>query len=325
MNIGFLIITYGNNYLLSNCINSIRKFYNIPIYIIDNNINSIDCAEYYKLNYVSVHYVKNIENNFELGAIWYASKIFSYVDKFIILHNSMVILDKLPIDLESCHFMSFWKSSAADYSPTVCWVENKLQDVGIDMEYNKPWYSITGCCCIINTIYLKKLISYGYDKLYATNKFNAVGTEILFGYLISNVLGIFNNSLFECTLDDNVSGRINYKYIKKTAGGQGTNDQTIQTINLSNCRIFDKIFSINFKNKNDLNLCYIDVLNEIDKDENTSIQTFLLNSKNVYLTTPNSSFSVIYSIRHRLFTKKFFPTYYETEKQEILAGIKKLF
>ena len=60
MNIGFLIITYGNNYLLSNCINSIRKFYNIPIYVIDNNINSIDCAEYYKLNYVSVHYVKNI-------------------------------------------------------------------------------------------------------------------------------------------------------------------------------------------------------------------------------------------------------------------------
>ena len=34
MNISFLIITYGDTYLLD-CINSIRRFYDFPIYIVD--------------------------------------------------------------------------------------------------------------------------------------------------------------------------------------------------------------------------------------------------------------------------------------------------
>ena len=62
MQIGFLIITYGNKYL-SECISSIRKFHNdIPIYIVDNmienNINIVDN---------NIFYSKNINNNYELG------------------------------------------------------------------------------------------------------------------------------------------------------------------------------------------------------------------------------------------------------------------
>ena len=325
MNIGFLIITYGNNHL-DNCINSIRMFYNFPIYIVDNNIigNNNNINLYNNL-IEKIYYIKNIENNFELGAIWYACKAFPDIDKFIILHNSMVLIDKLPIELEKCNFMSFWKTLSSDYSPVVNWVKEKLKEININMEHDKIWYSITGCCCIIDTIYIKKLISLNYDKLYGTNKFCAVGTEILFGYLISNVLGITNISLFQHTLDDNVTGKISYKYIKKIASGQGGVSSINQYINLSDFKMFDKIFNLNLKNNMDLNECYINILNEIDKDENIDIQNFLLKTNNATLNYPNVQFSVILSIRHRMFTKLFFPTYYQIEKQMILSGNKKLF
>lgn len=322
MLIGFLIITFGDNYL-DNCISSIRKFYDYPIYIIDNKING-DIDTIFLKKYTSVYYAKNKNNTFELGAIWEACKIFNHIDKFIILHNSMMLIEKLPIDIENQSFMSFWKTIVCDYSPVVPWVINKLKEFNIDIEYDKPWFSIAGCCCIIDTCHLKKLIDYGYDKIYGVLKTQAVSTEILFGYLISNVLNIDNNSLFECTLDDNVSGRVNFKYIKKIAGGQGY-PGPIQELNLSNFPLFDKIFKIDINKHTDLNLCYIDIINEIDKDENKDIQEFLINSEPKVLIYPNEKFSVILSIRHRLFTKLFFPTYYNYEKQLILTHKKKLF
>jgi hypothetical protein len=323
MNIAFLIITYGDNYL-SECINSIRRFYDYPIYIVDNNINGYTFDTYNNLNN-KTFYTKNIENSFELGAIWYGCKKFHIVDKFIILHNSMILIDKLPIELENCHFLSFWKALSCDYSPVVKWVKQKLKENNIHLEHDKIWYSITGCCCIIDTIYIKQLISLGYDKLYGTNKTNAVGTEILFGYLISNILNIPNNSLFIHTLDDNVTGKITYKYIKKIASGQGRHNNN-SYLNLSDLKIFNKIFSIDLNYTLDLNEHYIKLLNEIDKDENLHIQYFLLNTNNATLICPNNNFStVIASIRHHMFTKYFFPTYYEKEKQMILSGEKKVF
>jgi hypothetical protein len=321
MNIGFLIITYGNNYL-DNCIASIRNFYEYPIYIVDNNISNKN----YISEYNNVNYVNNSENSYELGAIWYACKVFKNVDKFIILHNSMMLIERFPVDFEKYNFQSFWKTFAADYSPVIYWVELKLKEFNINMEYDKLWYSVTGCCCIINTDYLKKLIELGYNKLYALNKIDAVGTEILFGYLITNVLGIKNDSLLKCTLDDNVRGIVDFKYIKKIASGQGET-KSMKYINLSMYKIFDNIFNINLKNINDLNLCYIILLNEIDKCENNHIQNFLLQTHidNIQLIFDDNKYSVILSIRHRLFTKKYFPSYYQIEKQEILSGIKKLF
>ena len=67
MNISFLIITYGDTYLLD-CINSIRRFYDFPIYIVDNNIDS-NIDDVYNNLQNKTFYIKNIENNFELGAI----------------------------------------------------------------------------------------------------------------------------------------------------------------------------------------------------------------------------------------------------------------
>lgn len=237
----------------------------------------------------------------------------------------MMLIEKFPTDFEKCNFKSFWRTLVADYSPVVYWLEMKLKKFDIELEYDKLWYSVPGCCCVINTDYLKQLIHLGYDKLYGLTKIDAVGTEILFGYLITNILNIENESLLNCTIDDNLSGRIECKYIKKIASGQGWSPPMNQII-LSYCSLFDKIFSIDIKDIDDLNMCYIILFNEIDKDENSELQHFLLkthmdnNEIIVY-----DKYVVIISIRHRLFTKKYFPTYYEIEKQAILSGNKKLF
>ena len=323
MNIGFIIISYGNNFL-ENCIQSIRLFYSFPIFIVDNNIaDNFDLT--FLSNYPNINYIKNNKNSFELGAIWCATKNFGdIVDKFIILHNSIIFTEKLPDDFINKQFSSFWKTISSDYSPTINWVENKLKDKNIFLEYDKIWYSITGCCCIIETKYLKQLIGYGFDDIYATIKFEAVGTEILFGYLISNILNIENTSLFNESLDYYMRNNNEFKFLKKIGGGQGSHRQIFQ-INLNNINIFNKIFLMNFRFPEDDNERYIDLINEIDKDENIDIQNFLINTNECELLFNDSKFNILPSIRHRMFTKKYFPTYYQIEKQNILSRKLKLF
>ena len=323
MNIGFLIITYGHSYL-DGCVQSIRQHYSYPIYIVDNNQSQ---NQKYHSEHKDINYEKNKENAFELGAIWHACQIFKNVDKFIILHNSMLLIDKLPIDIEKCEFLSFWKTLASDFSPIIPWAEKKLKEFNIILEHDKLWYGITGCCCIIDKKYLQMLIDKGYNKIYAKIKSEAVATEVLFGYLIENILKIENKSLYEDPIHSYVSGIKKYTCISKIAGGQGL-IKCSQPINLSQISAFNKIFNIKFTNLNDYNMCYIDLINEIDKDQNLDIQNFLLesNTENAPLFFPNVVLSaVINSIRHRMFTKKYFPTYYQTEKQEILTHVKKLY
>ena len=324
MKIGFLIITYGENYLYD-CINSINLFYpDFSIYIVDNNINSNVNIDKLNKNITNIFYTKNIGNYYELGSIWFAVKTWPKIDKFIIIHNSMILIERFPIDIEKCQFLSFWKTIASDYSPALNFVEKNIDNY----TYDKIWFSVTGCCCVIDTKILKDLINLGYDKIYATNKFEAVGTEILFGYLITNILNIENNSLFDKPLEHYISGNEKYKYIKKQASGQGVNNITQPTYILNNYNIFNKLIDIKFNNVNNKNECYVALINVIDTPENIEIQNFLLNtepSSSLLFYNIKFSIDIICSIRHRLFTKKYFPTYYQYEKEMILNGYKKIF
>ena len=302
----FLIITYGENYL-NRCINSIREFYkNVKIYIVDNNIHSTIDNNFLK-NYDNIFYVKNEKNNYELGAIWFATKIFSDVNKFIILHNSIILNMELPNSFIDSKFMSFFKNPSIDYSPTVTFVEKKIEELcNLKLEYNKPWLSISGCLCIIETSILKELISNEFDKIYATTKFEAVGTEILFGYLISNIKNIENNSLFHCTLEDYMNGRHNeIPYLTKIGSSQGNYGNNNLTINLSNNVLFTNIFKLDLTHLQNLNDLYIYLITIIDND--IDIQIFLLNNPTTKFICPNQNLCmVINSIRHRIFTKKYF-------------------
>lgn len=312
VNIGFLIITFGHTYL-DTCINSIRKFYKYPIYIVDNDTSAPNYC-----HYSDVNYIKNTGNYYELGAIWHGCKIFSDIEKFIILHNSMILLDTLPINIESCNFISYWKTVSADYSPAIPWVENKLKQNNLPFENDKIWYSVTGVSCIIDTCYLKKLIEMGYDKIYATQKIEAVGTEILFGYLISNVLKLNNRSIYNYPLDYYYQKKENFTCIAKIGSGQGVSSP-VTNINLSNL-IFHKILNV-IPNEN-LNTYYIDLINIVDDDLN--LQQAIMDTFNYGIL--NQPIATVFgAVRHRMFTKKYFPTYYEQEKIQIISGQKNLF
>ena len=217
--ISFLIITYGDNFL-QDCIKQIRNFYkDTLICIVDNNLNSICNLHDIKNN---IRYSKNDGNHFELGSIWYSTKKWKDVSKFIIFHNTFILLQKIPEDILNKDYCPLWTSTVTDYSPEIPFVINKLNQIGITVSPNKVWKSICGCCCIIKTEILNTLIEYKFDKIYATNKHEAVGTEIIFGYLIHEYLNIQTNALHKYPINDYFTGRKHGKWIKKVGSGQGS-------------------------------------------------------------------------------------------------------
>lgn len=70
-------------------------------------------------------YCKNISNYFELDAIWFAAKKWDHIDKFIILHNTMILLNKLPEFIFTEKFVPFWTANIIDYSPVISIFEKK--------------------------------------------------------------------------------------------------------------------------------------------------------------------------------------------------------
>jgi hypothetical protein len=311
MQIGFLIITYGNKYL-NECISSIRKFHNnIPIYIVDNmkenNINIVDN---------NIFYSKNINNNYELGSIWFAAKKWDTVEKFIILHNSMILLQKLPEFIFKDDFVPFWQANVIDYSPVVPVVEKWLLEQNIVMKRNKSWKSICGCCCSINTAILKELIKLNYDKFFATTKHQAVATEIFFGYIIDNVLNItYKNVLYKYPIYTYIHNKQKSIYIKKIGGGQG-NCRLNTIINYDLNNKYNNILSI-YNNNLHINDNYINLLKYINDDEEFG-NYLLINYPNQINNINKNLKSILGSITHRMFSKKYFKDDYLIEYNEII-------
>jgi len=315
MKIGFLIITYGNKYLKEN-IESIRKFYkDLPIYIVDNKQDN----DKYITEYKNIFYSKNENNNFELGGIWFGMKRWPTVEKFIILHNSMILLDKLPNFIFTNEFVPFWTARAMDYSPVVPIVEKMLASINMKLSVTSSWNSICGCCCSVNMSILKKLEELNCNKLFATEKIEAVATEILFGYLIQNILKINYKKLHDFPLYEHWTrpGKIcrPYTIIKKIGQGQGCqasrrNILVPNNISQQLLKIYD---SQETKNNN-----FIKLLQYTEK--NIDIENFLIESEQNYIYINNEILSnILNSVRHRIFTKKYFYNNYIIEYQKIIS------
>ena len=322
MHIGFLIITYGNTYLKEN-IESIRKFYeDLPIYIVDNKQDN----NKYITEDKNIFYSKNENNNFELGGIWFGVKRWPNVEKFIILHNSMIILDKLPDFIFTNEFVPFWTARAMDYSPTVSIVEKMLASINIKLNSTSSWSAICGCCCSINTSILKKLEELNCNKLFATQKIEAVATEILFGYLIQHILKINYKKLHDFPLYEHWSRPGNscrpYTIIKKIGQGQGSSSFRVRNILVPN-NISQQLLKIyvpqETKNNN-----LIKLLQYIEK--NIDIENFLIESEQNNLNINNNTLTnILHSVRHRMFTKKYFYDDYIMEYQNIISKKKLIF
>jgi len=233
----FLIITFGNKNLLQ-CIESIRQFYpDIMICVVNNNLPEIINIE----NIENVLIANNTGNNYELGAIWHAAKTWGdRIDKFGILHNSILLTGKFPDTIWEHEYTPFWTSNIQSYAPVIGWVEETL-----DVEIRNPkWESVSGCLCFIDTRILVELKPYWH--IYATQKIDAVGTEVLFGYLMHHVLDKTPTPLFPGNINDCFL-KIYPSNLLKPITGQGSSFSNTGTINFTSTD-----FPITFtKNVND--------------------------------------------------------------------------
>ena len=229
MKIAFIIISYSNNNFdtLNTCVQSIRKFYKELICIIDN----FPSSNKYEGDNI-IYYSSNL-NLFELGTIWKAYELYQDVDRFIIIHDSVMLINNIPINIydEQIEFISFWKEKASGYSPVIPWVEKKIFELGLDFEYNKEFYSICGCMCLIDRKILKNLFDIKSNKIIAQFKHEAVGTEILFGYLIKYITKRDIESLHKFPINDYFIGKYNNIWIRKFKSGQGNIVHKITNIN----------------------------------------------------------------------------------------------
>ena len=300
MKSAFIIITYGNTNI-HNCINSIRQFYkDIRICIIDNNMGSNSMT----FDDNNIHYYRNGGNYWELGVIWFATKHITDIDKFIIIHNSFILIQELPLRIFNEEYVPLWTANVCDYSPTIGWVEESLNKININVQYNKTWNSICGCCCSINRNILQQLIEKNCDTIYATNKIHAVGTEILLGYLIHEYLNIKSKPLHDFTLNTYVTKKAPWIWIIKVLSNQGS----AQFIGLPNIHIpnhmFNGVIISNPNNKNDI---LIDVIKFIIIDKKYDLEELLIKSFPHPISCANIHInSIIGTIRHQLFTKKYF-------------------
>ena len=311
MKFAFLIITYGNTYL-NQCIMSIKNFYsNIQIYIVDNNI----LGENINFTDDNIIYSKNKNNNYELGSIWFACKKWNNVNKFVILHNSMVLLQKLPEFIITDNFVPFWQANVIDYSPVVPIVEKWLLQQNIVMQINKSWKSICGCCCSINTNILKDAIKLNYDKIFASNKSEAVATEIFFGYIIEKVLNInYKNILHNYPIAEYFHKKQKSIYINKIGSGQGTTTNVIGKYNLD--EKYNNVLNI-YNNNLSINDNYINFLKYTHNNEEFG-NYLLINYPKQIINIDSNISTIINSVTHRMFSKKYFLHDYIIEYEEII-------
>ena len=193
-----------------------------------------------------------------------------------------------------------------------------MKEINLDIKINKTWDSITGCCCIINTRYLKELITkYSANLLYANNKHEAVCCEIIFGYLIGNLLNIkikpYYEKSYTYTLKNNT-----WKVIKKIGGGQGNCQDSVRKIYNFPDYVFDnKLNNINLNCKMDIwNIVMKEIITMIENkvikltdlvNENHFKDGYQLSLHCKTKTKCSNLNNILCSIHHYLFVKYFFP------------------
>lgn len=287
----FLIITFGQKNLIE-CINSIRQFYpDILICIVNNNLKETFVLPSSIKNVLSAN---NTGNNYELGAIWHATKLWSdRVDKFGIIHNSILITDKFPDIVWELEYLPFWTADIRAYAPVIRWVEQKL-----NVEIRNPtWKSVSGCMCFINTSILMELEE--YHSVYATQKTEAVGTEVLFGYLMHHVLGKTQEPMHPGTINDCWTKKYESN-LNKIISGQGGAFSNSDLVNFNNTD-FPMKFTRNIDIDVNAILKYVENKPELIKKIIDTGATPLVINRNRHAG------HALQIARHKLCIKKYFP------------------
>jgi len=307
--IAFLIMSYGNKFL-SECVNSIRTYYpSTLICIVYNDITAVPLFT----NDQNIRHSHNTSNSFELGAIWYATKTWTDITKFITLQNSLVLKNKLPEEMVNKDYAPLWTACVTDWSPIINIIEPLIYDT-LQFPRNTTWDGICGCCCVVSTDILKKLISDGFDSFCPKNKTDAVASEIILGFLIHEHLGIKEPPLHEYSQGYNNMRKS--PWVFKIGGGQGVLPNTSKFhVNLSTLPSFQ-----NSDSKNDIFIQILVFFQKNDEESNNILDSYPLT-----IDSGNKKINCILGgIRHRLATKRYFPTYFNIEYQQFINREKML-
>lgn len=314
------IVVNTNKIYLRETIPQLKKIYpDSGVCIVNNNQN--DLLNEHILNelignHSKIMYINNKINNFELGAYWLAYNTHSNYERYILLHNRCYIIKKLPDFVFENDFVSFWQAPVTHFSPAIPWCENKLQEYNI--KFTKDIFNVCqGLQCSIKGHILKKMVDMNFDKIYALNKPEAVSTEILFTHLIKYQINVDNSKKLNTnTLNDYVTNKVNYEYVKFIGGSQSYFYEPFSTLpikfhNIDNCFIKNKNYT-----ENDI---LIELL--IYCNNNSEFCDYLLSTNYHRYICPNIKIDIAITLKrigHLLFTKKYYREYFDKQNQDIL-------
>ncbi len=311
MDLSFLIITYsrGNFEILNNCVSSIRKFYKEKIVIIDNfNTENPNLGE-------NIYYHSNQSNSYELGVIFEASRLYPNIDRWITIHDSCRLIDKIPLDIYQENnnlFIPFWCDVPESYSPVMPKFISKLNSISIDYERysNKDWQSVCGLMGIFDKSIIERLKEFNLNLIVPSKKIEAVCSETLLGFFINNLLEIYFEPIHDGPISDYIHGKRQWTFIQKFAQGLGP-------VNFGQIKI-SKDYKIHPSNLMEFNnqlsqdeLVDLIVKNIISDDERVDELVYLNADDNILLfedcnINGLNMHSLYLMARHRISTYKFF-------------------
>ena len=315
----FIFISYNHNYLKIT-IPQFQKIYpSGKICIVNNNTQTTLGKEYIEnfANIDNISIINNKINNYELGGFMLAYKKHNNYDRYLFLHNRSFIIKKLPDYIFEQDFVPFWLAPSYNFSPAVEWCEIKLNEYNIELK-KEIWEVCQGCSCAIKNTLLKKYCDKNFNEIYAINKNQAVGTELIFSYLLKYELNVnFKNPLNKYELNEYMKKKKIYEHISYIGNSQSSSrEKTVIFLNKFND--INNIFDDNKTyTKNDI---LIELLLYAEKNE--KLENFLLTTNYCNYYCPNIKLNieiVLKSLRHILFSKKYFCNFYNKQLNEIIT------
>jgi len=319
-NILFIFISY-NHFYLKTTIPQCKKIYpNCNICIVNNNINFKFTDKNLKdiiKDTNNVVYLNNKENNYELGGFWLAYNTFNNYDKYIFLHNRSFILKKLPNYIFNEDYVPFWIAPVYKFSPAIEWAEKKLNEYNIELK-KQIWDVCQGCSCLISKNILEKFTRKNFDKIVANNKSEAVGTETLFSYIIDVLLNVkYKYKLYKFELTEYINRRKEFEYISYIGSSQSNViENQVYLPSIFNEDI-NNIFNDNINyNNNDILIKLL-----LYTKNNKLFENFLLKTNYKAYICPNIKVNIsniLKTLRHLLFTKKYFKEFSNRQINDII-------
>ncbi|ARF09963.1 hypothetical protein Indivirus_6_29 [Indivirus ILV1] len=228
--IGFIILRHiskkEHNFLWLTCYNSIRKFYDNPILIIDDNSNKELVSNRSLTNTTIIN--SEYKGRGELLPYYYFYKLKPF-NRAIILHDSMFIQNKL--DIEKEYPVKFlWHFQKHDYDDTKTELEyisklnNKLELTKFYKNKNQ-WYGCFGVASIINYEFIKLIQEkYNFFNLLdiITTRKHRMGLERIFACLcfFEKNVSLNDCSIFGSIFDHHMAFKYTYEKYTKTKCNQ---------------------------------------------------------------------------------------------------------